>query len=125
MRIVLLIGLGGFLGSVSRHFVSSAISRIFGAEFPYGTLAVNITGCFLLGLFMELAMEFRLIPTEPRLFLTTGFLGGFTTFSTFTYETVSMLAKGGGFRAGVNAVLHLVLGLAMVWLGQLTAQRLN
>ncbi len=125
MRTALLIGLGGFLGSVSRHFVSNAVSKVFGTRLPYGTLAVNLTGCFLIGLLMELALEFKLIPLETRLFLTTGFLGGFTTFSTFTYETVSMVAKDGGLRAGVNAILHLSLGMAMVWLGRLMAQRLN
>lgn len=122
---VLLVGLGGFLGSARRHIVSNAASKIFGTRFPLGTLTVNAIGCFLMGFFMELAMEYQLIPSEIRLFLTTGFIGGFTTFSTFGYETVSMALGKNGLQAFFHVILHLCIGISMVWAGRLLAHRWN
>lgn len=124
MQVTLLVGLGGFLGSVARHVVSTTASRLFGEHFPYGTLCVNATGCFLIGLVMELATEFEVVTPGVRLFLTTGFLGGFTTFSTFSFETVSMALKGNSLRAGLNAGLQTTLGITMVLLGRIIAHKL-
>ncbi len=96
---VLWIGIGGFLGANARYFLGRAIVERYGVAFPWGTLTVNVIGSLLIGLIMELLAQ-RLI-TDPayRLFLVVGFLGGFTTFSTFAFETVNLLDDERWLRA--------------------------
>lgn len=125
MKAVLLVALGGAAGSVSRHLAGLAVYRLFPPErFPLATLLVNVLGCFVIGLANELPAIRS--TTEPglRLLLVVGFLGAFTTYSTFGAETV-LLARGGEtWKALLNVGLHLVLGLAAVVLGSLAGREL-
>ncbi len=118
----LLILVGGGTGSVARYAVATAITSRFGARFPVGTMVVNVTGCFLIGLLMTLLTE-RLPHPYWRLALVVGFLGGYTTFSSFEWETFSAV-RAGGFWIGLGNVVGSVLfGYAAVWLGALLARR--
>ena len=115
---VLLVGTGGFLGSVSRYLMSGLAHRIAGqANFPVGTLTVNVLGCLAIGLLSGLAESRQLFSPEMRLLIFIGFLGGFTTFSTFGYEIVSFARDGQLMASLANLMLHLVLGLGAVWTG--------
>src|SRR5690349_23792909 len=94
MRILLLIGAGGFLGSVARYLTQQGIGKILPLTFPYGTFIVNLAGCFLIGVLYGISDRSNFMSTEWRLFLTTGFCGGFTTFSTFSMEAYSLVRDG-------------------------------
>ena len=120
----LLIVLGGGAGSLARYLASSAIASRFGARLPIaGTMVVNVTGCFLIGLIMTLLTE-RLEPHPYwRLLLVVGFLGGYTTFSSFEWETYSAVREGGFWIGLANIVGSVTLGYAAVWLGALLARR--
>lgn len=112
------IGTGGFLGALARYGLGGLVHRLLpGATFPYGTLAVNLLGCLLIGVMTGLADSRQLFRPEVRAFALIGILGGFTTFSTFGYETVAMLRDGSSVRAAANVGVHVVLGLGLVWLG--------
>lgn len=118
MRNLLLVGGGGFLGSVARYYVSGwATELIHGARFPGGTLVVNIAGCLLVGLLAGLAEHAHLLSPPSRLFLLTGFLGGFTTYSAFAYETYFLGREHLLATALINVALQVVLGLGAVILG--------
>ena len=122
---MLWVGAGGFLGSVTRFAVGELANRLFPlTAFPYGTLTVNVMGCFLMGLLTGLADTHQLMGPNLRLFLTIGFLGGFTTFSAFGYETILLANNTQTFKAIINVGLHLFLGLAAVWSGQNLARLL-
>jgi len=115
---VLWVGLGGFVGSSLRFVVSGWVHRLSGTStFPHGTLAVNVIGCFLLGLLGGWAEHRQVLSPAARLFLMIGVLGGFTTFSTFAYETLSLAHGSETARAFANIALQVVLGLAAAWLG--------
>jgi len=115
---LLIVGTGGFLGSVSRYLISGLVHRLFTqAAFPYGTLTVNVVGCLAIGLLSGLAESRQLFSPELRLLIFIGFLGGFTTFSTFGYEIVSFARDGQLIAALSNLIMHLVLGLGAVWMG--------
>ncbi len=114
---IILIALGGAIGSVCRYGLSTVVQRSTSPFFPYGTFTVNVTGCLVFGIIMGAARErFVLGPTE-RAFLLIGVLGGYTTFSTFTYETFALLQDGELVRAVVNAFGQLVCGLVALWAG--------
>ena len=115
----LLIGVGGFAGALARYGLGSAVQRLSGPFFPAGTLFVNVVGCFLLGVVMALVPDRPFLSTsaETRAFLAIGFLGSFTTFSTFGWETMGLLRDGRVLAAAANAGLSLLLGLAAIWLG--------
>ena len=113
---ILLVGLGGFCGAVARYLVSGFMLKV-SAAFPWGTLVVNVLGSFLLGFLMALVTETLAISPNERLFLAIGFLGSFTTFSTFIYETNSLLEEGEFLLAGVNLFSSLLLGLFGLRLG--------
>ena len=121
MMIWLYIAAGSALGGVSRYAVAVAMQQRFGLTFPIGTLLINVTGSFLLGVIMRHAMGGAMggtqLSSEMRLFLATGFCGGFTTFSTFSFETVFMLESGEYGRATMYVVLSIVLSLAAAFLG--------
>ncbi len=114
MKLILAIGLGGFLGAVGRHLLGGWLQGLSHGRFPWGTLAVNVLGCFLIGL---LATQITRFPEAWRLFVVTGLLGGFTTFSTFGIDSVH-LAKGDFPVLGLaNIAANLILGLSAVALG--------
>jgi CrcB protein len=119
IRSLLLVGSGGFLGSISRYLVSKFMQSTFPSAFPYGTFAVNIAGCFLIGLIYGISEKSSLITSEWRLFLAVGFCGGFTTFSTFASENLALLRDGEFFNFFLYAGLSVLLGLAATFLGVL------
>lgn len=119
----LLIVAGGGLGSLARYVAGGAVMARIGTRFPLGTMVINVTGSFLIGLLMTLLTE-RFQPHPYwRLLLVVGFLGGYTTFSSFEWESYAAI-RGGGFWIGLmNLVGSVVLGYAAVWLGSLLARR--
>ncbi len=123
MKAILLVGTGGFIGSVLRYLCAAWVFRIFDKPwFPVGTLAVNLIGCLVIGLLGGLAEQRRLFDQEFRLLIFVGVLGGFTTFSAFAYETVALLRDARPLAAAVNVGLQVFLGLLMVWLGGLLSR---
>ncbi len=119
MQKLLIVGMGGFIGCCLRYFISSYSPRIFGTQFPYGTLIVNGIGGFLIGFVMDFSIKSGAISPNLRLFLTTGLLGGLTTFSTFSYETTTLLHEGNYLLGALNISLNLFLSLGGVLLGKL------
>jgi len=118
MRQIIIVGLGGFAGSVLRYLVSGWIQRLSDTPlFPYGTLSVNVLGCLAIGLLGGWADNAGLLSPSGRLFLLIGLLGGFTTFSTFGYETMAMLRDKALVGALLYVGLHLLLGFGAVALG--------
>jgi CrcB protein len=116
------VGLGGFVGSAMRYLVSRWVQQsTHSASFPWGTLAVNVTGCFLVGALSYLADARGLLHAEARLFLIVGVLGGFTTFSAFSNESLNLLRDGENLAAALNVVANVVLCLAAVWAGRTSA----
>jgi fluoride exporter len=124
MSRAVLVGLGGLMGSIARYWVAGYVQRLNGSDFPLGTLAVNILGSFALGLIIALSLERGLMNPNLRLLLAVGFCGGFTTMSTFSYETLALLRDGSATAALANVSLTLVTCLSAVWLGDLTARLL-
>lgn len=115
---ILFVGVGGFIGAALRYLVSLASAGLFGTKMPWGTLIVNATGGLIAGLVMELGIATDLISSAMRLFLMTGVLGGLTTFSAFSWETISLFADGTYLRALLNIILNLTLALGGVALGR-------
>ena len=122
MQVVFFIALFGALGCLTRYFLSGWVYNIFGRTFPSGTFAVNIVGAFLIGLIMEFSMRSTLISPSLRIGLTIGFLGGLTTFSTFSYETFRLLEDGELLIAMTNVLVSVVICLLFTWLGILAAR---
>jgi CrcB protein len=115
--------LGGGVGALSRYVLATAIMQRLGGKFPWGTFVINVSGSFLIGLLMTLLTE-RLQPHPNwRLALVVGFLGGYTTFSSFEYETFQSVRQGGGLLALLNVVGSVVLGYVAVWFGVLAASK--
>ncbi len=120
-----LVGAGGFLGSVLRFAVGALVHRALPvSSFPYGTFVVNILGCSAIGILAGLAETRQILGTEFRLFLIVGLLGGFTTFSTFGWETLSLLRDAERLKAVTNVVLQIVVGIAGAWTGYALAKGL-
>lgn len=111
-------------GGLTRYYLSGWVYTLLGRAFPYGTFAVNIIGAYLIGLIMELALRSTLIPDVLRLGLTVGFLGGLTTFSTFSYETFSLLEDGRFLVAFANILASVAVCLLFTWLGIITVRTL-
>ena len=116
MKILLMIGLGSFIGGASRYLVTLAIQNKFLSTYPFGTFAVNVIGCFLIGIVYGLSEKGN-INVEWRLFLATGILGGFTTFSSFSNETVSMLRDAQYWQAFSYVASSVIIGLAATFGG--------
>lgn len=120
MTSVFLVGLGSLIGGMLRYGLNGWVYRALGvSSFPYGTLAVNVLGSFAIGFLAGSAATWMTLGAETRLFLLTGILGGFTTFSAFAFETFALARDGHSGAAMMNITLQLVLGLAAVWLGHL------
>lgn len=115
---VLLVGVGSFVGGGARHLVSRMVQTGAVGQFPLATFIVNVVGCLLIGFLSALRWTGGWMSPEMRLLLTTGFCGGFTTFSTFMNENASLASDGRGAVAVVYAALSLSVGLAAVWAGQ-------
>ncbi|MDP4208403.1 MAG: fluoride efflux transporter CrcB [Bacteroidota bacterium] len=118
-RLILIIGTGSFIGGVSRFLTSRFIQNHPASAFPFGTFIVNVLGCFLIGLFYGLSERGNLLNAEWRMFLTVGFCGGFTTFSTFANENVALLKESEFFYFALYAGLSLFIGLLATYLGNL------
>lgn len=121
---VVTIALFGAAGCLARYFISLGMHSAFGRAFPYGTLLVNILGAFLIGFVMEFAIRSTHLSANLRTGITIGFLGGLTTFSTFSYETFRLLEDGKFVVAVANVLVSVVVCLAFTWLGILTVRAL-
>ena len=117
LRTLLLIGLGGFLGSISRFLLALGVNRIFQSVLPIGTLAVNILGCLLIGIIYSLAEQKNMLNPELRVFLGVGFCGGFTTYSSFAFEKFSLIKTGDFLLLSVYLGASVFLGLIAVFIG--------
>jgi CrcB protein len=120
-----LVGIGGGIGSVLRFWVSSYVGERISTRFPFGTFAVNITGSFLIGLIVTLLASKADWDPHWRYLLPIGFIGGYTTFSAFEYETFRSMQDGGVLVASLNVILSVTLGFAAVWLGVIAARSLE
>jgi fluoride exporter len=116
MQILFLIGAGGFLGSVARYLTQQGISKLLPVIFPYGTLTINVAGSFLIGIIYALSDRGTMISPEWRFFLATGFCGGFTTFSTFSYETYTLMREGQYLFVALYIGISVVVGLSATFL---------
>jgi fluoride exporter len=117
LRIALIIGTGGFAGTLARYFSIQWVQKTFANSFPLGTMLVNIAGCFLIGLFLGLAEKGNILTNELRLFLTVGFCGGFTTFSTFTADSLFLMRDGQFFHLSLYIGLSVIVGIIFTFLG--------
>lgn len=119
--------LGGGFGSILRFALNGLVTENFGETFPWGTLIINVTGSFFIGFFGSLT-ESRgrwMVPPQFRQFVMVGICGGYTTFSSFSLQTLKLAQGGEWFKAGANATLSLVLCLTAVWLGHVLAMSIN
>jgi|TARA_R110000822_G_scaffold125978_6_gene260973 fluoride exporter len=111
------IAVGGAVGAILRFAMSNGVYKLFGRDFPFGTLAVNVLGSLLIGVLFILLIEKLAVAAEWRAGLLVGLLGAFTTFSTFSLETFTLMENGAFIKAGLNVFLSVVLCLAATWLG--------
>ncbi len=123
MTNILLVGMGGFIGSVLRYLIGGTIQQ-YAKSFPLGTLAVNVMGCFVIGLLAQLGESRGLFSDESRAFIFIGILGGFTTFSSFGNETVNLMRNDQLMSAVINIGGNVILGFFAVWFGRISANLL-
>ncbi len=120
IRIILIVGSGGFIGTIARYLANEFIKKISTANFPLGTLLVNITGCLIIGIIYGFIEKGKLLEPELRLFLTTGICGGFTTFSAFSVENIIMIRNGEFFYVFGYLALSILLGFTATYLGMVS-----
>jgi CrcB protein len=127
LAIYLWIALGSALGGMARYWCSGVVARLFGETFPWGTLFVNVTGSFLIGFFATLTgPDGRMFAgSTTRQFVMLGIFGGFTTFSSFSLQTLNLVQDGELLQAGSNIVVSVILCLLAVWLGHILALSIN
>lgn len=121
----LLVGVGGFLGSISRFFVAQTMQKMLQTTFPYGTLTINIVGSFILGVIYGVGEYFNWLTPNVRLLLAVGFCGGFTTFSTFAYENITLLRDSQYFGFFLYLSVSIIAGLFAAWLGFVTIKSIS
>jgi CrcB protein len=119
---LVIIGIGGFIGAIARYVIAQWIGQKWGRSFPLGTFFVNVSGSFFIGLFMTLLTERFMANPQWRLLLVVGFLGAYTTFSTFEYETGSLIKDGEWIIAAMNVTLSVFLGFAALKIGEIIAK---
>lgn len=117
MENILVVMIGGAIGSAARYLFSLLCLEKFGPSFPWGTLFVNLAGCFIIGLFFAFTTQKLIVNETVRLFIMVGFLGGLTTFSSFSNETLQLFLSGSSPAAFLNIAANLLLGLFFTWLG--------
>ena len=117
LKTILIVGTGGFLGSVARYLTQILVEKYLHSTFPWGTFAANIAGCFIIGLVFALSERGNLLTPEWRIFLAVGFCGGFTTFSSFAYNNLTMLSENNLLQFFGNIFLSVFFGLIAVYLG--------
>lgn len=122
LKYVILIGTGGFIGSVLRFYVSKLVQNVFLSSFPYGTFAVNVIGCLFIGIIFGIAEKGTWLTPEWRMFLTVGLCGGFTTFSTYSSESFQLLRDGQLINVLSYTALSVVCGLLAVYLGYMISK---
>ena len=122
MARIFIIGIGGFLGAISRYGVALWIGQRWGRNFPLGTFVINVSGSFLIGLLMSLFTERFMVNPQWRLMLVVGFLGAYTTFSTFEYETGTLMKDGEWLIAMLNVILSVIVGFIALKLGEMIAK---
>lgn len=127
MALYLLVAFGGAIGSVARFFISGLVANRVGSSFPWGTLVVNVTGSFVIGFFATLTGPEGVVfaSSNSRQFVMTGICGGYTTFSSFSLQTLNLARDEEWAQAGGNAILSLVSCLFAVWLGHVAAASIN
>ena len=122
---LLLVGVGGFLGAISRYVVGLVVAHAFGSSWPYGTFIINVTGCFAISFYLTLATERLTLREGWRLFFPVGFVGAYTTFSTYEYETLKLIERGAWGSALVYVALSTLVGFAAVLAAASLARRVR
>ena len=111
------LAIGGLTGTFARYFLAGAVYELLGTRFPYGTLIVNLTGCFIIGVLTTIAENKFLLNPNTRVLLMIGFCGAFTTFSTFIFETSNLIRDGETLRAFINVILSVIIGFIVFRIG--------
>ena len=122
LKTILIVGTGGFFGSVARYLTQLLVERYLHSSFPWGTLVANIAGSFIIGVIYAMSERGSLITPEWRIFMAVGFCGGFTTFSSFAYNNLTMLSENNIFHLLGNIGLSLFLGITAVFMGIVTVR---
>lgn len=118
----LVVGLGGFLGANARYLMAHWIGERYGTSFPYGTLVINVSGSFIIGLFLVSITDRYIVHPNWRLFFSVGFLGAYTTFSTYSFESLVLILSGAWFPGLINLIGSVVLGLGATLCGMALAR---
>lgn len=117
-----MVGIGGFIGAIARFWLGSYIGERMGSRFPYGTFVINISGSFLIGLILTVLTDKAHLSPNWRYFVPVGFIGAYTTFSTFEYETFVRIQDGQLLTGSLNILLSVLLGFLAVWIGTMAGR---